>query len=62
MYKDRYVRETKGDRHICSKCKAKRQQRFMRETGRISRFAFPEWECADGFCGSAGEKRQSPYW
>lgn len=53
----RYIRETKGDRHICSKCGAKRSAKFMKETGEITRYAYPEWICNDQFCGSAWENQ-----
>lgn len=52
-----YVRETIGDHHVCTKCKAKRSEKYMRKTGHLSCWAFPEWVCKDQFCGSAWENQ-----
>ena len=59
----RYVRETKGDRHVCSICKAKRHEKFMKRVEKYdgqpktSRFALPIWRCADQLCGEATKNR-----
>lgn len=49
----RYIRETTGSRHVCGECKAKRDEKYVEQTGEVSRFALPMWRCIDGLCGQA---------
>jgi hypothetical protein len=56
---DSYVRSTTGSRHVCSVCKAKREERFMIMTDLISRFALPVWICRDNFCGRATHNKDA---
>lgn len=51
------VRIAKGLRHICSICKAKRHEKFMKKTGRITRFNQEEYICNDDYCGRAWENQ-----
>lgn len=55
-----YIRETKGNRHICSKCKAKRHEKFMKKLEgvySVTNYAMQKWVCADQYCGNAWENQ-----
>ena len=55
-----YIRETTGNRHICSKCKAKRHEKYMRKIEGykgVTNFAQRMWECNDQYCGKAWENQ-----
>ena len=48
-----YIRKTTGVRHKCSVCGAKRNEKFLRKTGGVTKWAQEKWECADQYCGKA---------
>lgn len=52
---DKQYKVTIGKRHVCSKCRKKKYERFMREGYHVSRFGFIEWFCKD--CSNDGRSK-----